>query len=384
MIKIGTLYTLYGRRAGAELYCEKIITGMIDAFSDISFLVYCNKEAYDTLSEHARITKKIIPFLSNQFLKAFWLEFIAAKNINKQNIDCFWIPSGTNSFPGPWKAKNYITFLDLGEYFIGSKYDFKRMVYRKHICIPRSLKRANGVTTISQTTARDLKNLFPELSLEPKTIYLGPSPRNTSNAINDPEHIITSETGIDLKKIILVPGRTDYIGKGLDTVMAAYQQFSADQANAPPLIFIGSQGEGHDQMLLAIRNLGLTEKAKYLGRVSDKCVDALYAIAEMVILASRYEGFGFPILEAWQHHVPIICSDGGSIPEIAGDAALHFHAGDVNALAEAMQKIHAGKTYGRELIEKGIARLSQFSWEKCYNEMRSAFLGIHDSDNNHR
>ena len=173
-----------------------------------------------------------------------------------------------------------------------------------------------------------------------------------------------------------MPGRTDFVGKGLDTVLAAYKQFSVNNVTSPPLIFIGSQGEGHDKMFIVIRDLGLIGKAKYLGRVSDICVDALYSMADMVILASRYEGFGFPILEAWQHHVPLICSDGGSIPEITGDAALQFHVGDTNALAEAMQNSHTNQALRKELVEKGNKRLSQFSWEKCYNEMKKAMLSI--------
>lgn len=376
MLKIGTVYTLYGRRAGAELYFEKILKGMVEAFSDIEFFVYCNSEAYNVIPENRRVIKKRITWLKNQFCKAFWLEFIAPAVINKQNFDVFWIPSGTNSFPGPWRAKNIVTFLDFGEYFVGTKYDFKRMIYRKLICIPRSLKRANGVTTISRTTAKDLKRLFPKVTQEPIAIYLGPSPRRTVKDIENPENIVALESGVSLKRIVLVAGRTDYIGKGLDTLLTAYQRFSNNGNNIPRLVLVGSPGENHNELLRSISDLGLNGKAMYLGRVSDRCVDALYALADMVILASRYEGFGFPILEAWEHGVPLICSNGGSIPEISGDAAIRFKVGDANALAEAMNTLYGNKALQKDLITKGKKRLELFSWDNCFNEMKKMFLEL--------
>lgn len=372
-MKIGTLYTLYGRRAGAELFFEMNIKGLHDNFQDISLVIYCNQEAYNTLElSSPRLRKVLVPQLNDQFKKALWLEFLSFKNIAEDRLDLFWIPSGTNSFPGRWNIPTVVTFLDFGEYHVKNKYDFKRTVFRKYISIPRSIKRGAAFTTISHATSNDLRSLFRK---ESTVIYPGSTPRSNDHAsfaVNS-EAVIFQETGQKLNTFFLVPGRTDYNGKGLDLLLQACSHLIKTARNSPLVISVGPQGEQHDTFIDSIKALRLENNVRWLGRVSDKCLQALYLKCEAVIIPSRFEGFGFPVLEAMLHEVPIVCSDAGSLPEVAGDAALIFKNGDYLDLADKMLSISSDNLLRERLITAGRKQLTKFDWNKSFAGLYELF-----------
>jgi hypothetical protein len=66
-LKVGTIHTLYGRRGGAEMLAEKLICGMVESFEDLTFIVYCNAEAFHALPDGiSRLEKCLVPALNNQ------------------------------------------------------------------------------------------------------------------------------------------------------------------------------------------------------------------------------------------------------------------------------------------------------------------------------
>jgi len=377
-MRIGSIYTLYGRRAGAELLTEQTLLGVSSRFRDITFVVYCNKEAFDSLPSSSRVEKHYVEALNNQYSKMLWIEFVSRRELIKDRIDMFWINSGCNAFPGPWNVPTLVSFMDFGEYHVPHKYDFKRLISRKLICIPRSLKRGTAFTSISNSTANDLFDLFNKKST---VIYPGASPRPLSTGSYDYKEVIRAETGHRCDDFILVPGRTDFIGKGLDVLLKAYSSILRSNLNVPSLVLIGPAGEQHELLLREISSLGLKDRVVWLGRVSDSCLNSLYKLSKFVVFPSRFEGFGFPLLEAMQFGKPIISSDAGSLPEIASDAALIFPSGDSSALATAMEQLISDPDLGSKLISLGLKRVNDFSWEQTYSKIYNLFLRMNNSNN---
>lgn len=375
-MRLATLYTLYGRRAGAELLVEKTLDQFLRQAPEVQLSVFCNTEAERVLKEQfPSIQTRPIPWLDRQIKKAFWLEGLAPHVLHREIFDVFWIPSGANSFPGPWKIPTLVTFLDLGEFFVKNKYDFVRTFYRKHLCIPRSVRRASAFTAISKNTADDLHRLFPSASLA-RVIYPGASPR-PPQAIEDPRAFIKKETGLQVQgRILFSPARTDYRGKGRDILLKTYAEYVRSTHDPRPLIMPGPPGEFHDSMLNDIQTLGLQDKAFWPGRVSDACMDAFYAISDVMIMPSRYEGFGFPLLEAMARNVPVICSDAGSLPEVAGNAALVFPSGDAEALLKNLRLLLSDPALANQLVQNGRQQLTRFSWEHYAGEMLEALRAL--------
>lgn len=372
-LHIAAIYTLFGRRAGAEMFFEKTVETIRQLFPELRWTVFCNQEAEAVLSRIGpRLEAVRIPLLDNQFRKAFWLECLAGGAVDARRPDVFWNPSGCNYFPGRWRCPTVTTFLDLGEYHIAGKYDWVRMLFRKRICIPRSVRRSVAFTTISQFTADDLGRF---LGVRENVFVVHPGP-----ATHRPEHqadaaaALFPRFGLKPGRYFFVPGRTDYIGKGLDLILAVRERLEKNWPEGIQLIFVGPPGDGHARFLAHLNRLDAgREQVRYLGRVEEGVLAALYQECLAVVLPSRFEGFGFPVLEAMGHRVPVLCSNAGSLPEVAGEAALLFDSESADDLGAKLLRLAADGDLRTQLVARGQAQLSKFSWEKCARGMVSAF-----------
>lgn len=371
-MKIATIYTLYGRRAGAELCFEKTVFTCAQLYPNDNWLIFCNKQSFEVMKDSPEnIQCKYIPLLDNQLTKAFWLEFISQKFVNKSTCDCFWVPSGCNQFPGKWNVPTLSTFHDLGEFHISHKYSVSRMIYRKRICIPLNVKRAKGFTSVSKFTKDDMVKYLGLPDSLIKVIYNG----NTPYSLEIPKESksIIKELGLHDKGYFFTPGRTDYIGKGLDILLKAYRDFGQSHQDIK-LVLVGPEGEGHQKLL---EDIGNDDNIKYLGRVDDATLVSLYSNSLVTILASRFEGFGFPVLEAMKYDSLIISSDAGALKEIAGNAAIIFKSEDYKDLLKKMYMVFdIDKNAIEDFKEKGKKRLAFFSWQKCAKEMMEEFRKV--------
>lgn len=377
-MKIATIYTPYKLRAGCELYFEKIIESVSMADSSIKWIILCNKEAHGILSDkfHSSGMELLyVPCLDNQYTKAFWMEFLSKKVVNSLNADCFWDPSGNNYYPGrQWNIPTLTTIHDLGEFQVRNKFGFIRTIFRKYISIPLSIRRSTAFTTISQLTANDMQR-FLNIPIENiRIIYNGHSPHEP--VMPQCSDRIIGKLGLSPQGYFFTPGRTDYIGKGLDILLAAFRQIRK-QGCDKQLVLVGPKGEGHHKLMKELEKDDCSGNIRYLGRVSNEELAALYKHCLSVIISSRFEGFCFPILEAMENEVPIICSDAGALPEIAGDAAYIFRSGDVDGLSTLMQQVLCcDRDTMVSLLQKGKERIKLFSWDKCAENMINEFRKV--------
>lgn len=114
----------------------------------------------------------------------------------------------------------------------------------------------------------------------------------------------------------------------------------------------------------------------FAGSVSDKDLSALYTGAESLVFPSLYEGFGLPILDAFNCGVPVVTSDLSAMPEVAGGAAVLVDPYNVNSIAEGIQVALRGR---KGLIEKGFKRAKQFSWVKTAQETLGVYKEVQDA-----
>jgi glycosyltransferase involved in cell wall biosynthesis len=113
--------------------------------------------------------------------------------------------------------------------------------------------------------------------------------------------------------------------------------------------------------------------ARLLIRPSNEDLMSLYSMAEAFVFPSWIEGFGLPLLEAMTCGAPVIASDRGSIPEVAGDAALLSDADDAEKLAQHIEQVLTSTAETERLRQLGYARAAQFSWDKTAQKVLSAY-----------
>jgi glycosyltransferase involved in cell wall biosynthesis len=111
-----------------------------------------------------------------------------------------------------------------------------------------------------------------------------------------------------------------------------------------------------------IKKLGIQKDVIFTGFVSDEQLRQLYNLSELFVFPSFYEGFGFPILEAFCCGTVVITSNTSSCAEIAADAAICVNPGDIKAIADAMERVLTDKFVEGTLRQAGLKRAQEFSF----------------------
>ena len=132
-------------------------------------------------------------------------------------------------------------------------------------------------------------------------------------------------------------------------------------------------GFGGEEIRAAIEKAGAGESVKLLGYVPDEDVAPLYGGALGMLFATLYEGFGIPVVEAFACGCPVLGGTEGSVPEIAGGAALLADPKDEAAIAAQIEVLLTDEAKRAELKTKGLERAKFFSWEKAAKDC----LGIY-------
>jgi glycosyltransferase involved in cell wall biosynthesis len=123
--------------------------------------------------------------------------------------------------------------------------------------------------------------------------------------------------------------------------------------------------EATERLDAAIQMLPESVRARIVrtGYVSERDKLALLSGATLLAYPSIYEGFGFPVLEAFAAGVPVLTSNVSSLVEVAGEAAVMVDPADVDAIAAALSELVADEDLRAVLSAAGVARASRFTWE---------------------
>jgi alpha-1,3-rhamnosyl/mannosyltransferase len=160
--------------------------------------------------------------------------------------------------------------------------------------------------------------------------------------------------------------------KNLEAAVGAFELV----ARAHPeheLVVVGARGWRDDALLAQMQASPVANRIVLAGRVTDDEPVALYRGADCFIFPSRYEGFGFPPLEAMACGAPVVCSDATSLPEVVGDAGLLVDAGDTDATAAAVGSVLGDRDRAAELGRRGRARAAAFTWAACAEATVAAY-----------
>lgn len=135
------------------------------------------------------------------------------------------------------------------------------------------------------------------------------------------------------------------------------------------LLKVGRDNQYRHHTISIIEKYDIRQDVQFIDFVSDEDLLSLYNFADAFITTSLMEGFGLPIAEAMAVGIPVVCSDQGSLPEIAGDAAIICPVEDSSAFADGVAKIIEDSTLRDMLIEKGKLQVSKFTWKNTIQNL---------------
>ena len=215
-----------------------------------------------------------------------------------------------------------------------------------NVLVTAAARRADRIITGSHTAAADVEQ---ELKVPADRISVVP------NGVTVPPAaaVAPADLGQGARPLVLSVA-TDLPHKNLAALVDGLALVPAD--TRPVLAFAG---HGTDAGALRARALerGVADDVRLLGAVGD--LEPLYAAAALFITATRFEGFGLPVLEAMVRGVPVACSDLPVLREVAGDAAVWLDPGDPATIGRA---ITAALGDAERLRSAGRVRAQGFSW----------------------
>lgn len=148
---------------------------------------------------------------------------------------------------------------------------------------------------------------------------------------------------------------------------------------APTLVLVGEGGRMREPIVRLVAELGVADRVLFAGRVPHDHLPPLYRGAAAVLAPSRYEGFGLPALEGMACGAPVLVSDGGSLPEVAGPAPIlpsEDTAGWVAAVREVLGERGSGNgSASLEARALRVAHAGSFRWEDASREVFSVLNG---------
>ncbi len=113
-----------------------------------------------------------------------------------------------------------------------------------------------------------------------------------------------------------------------------------------------------------LARLRLGDEVVFLGDVSHEALQGVYASACALVFPSRYEGFGYPPLEAMGCGTPAVVSNAASLPEVVGEAGVIVPEGEAGPLRDEMLRLLSDKPHRKRLAEKSLEQAKKFSWQR--------------------
>jgi alpha-1,3-rhamnosyl/mannosyltransferase len=226
-------------------------------------------------------------------------------------------------------------------------------------------RRADLLLTVSAASRRDvIRHLhIPQASESAvRVIYNGVDPQY---------HPPTGATSPHPPTLLFV-GRMDPY-KNLVAVIEALAILRAGRVPDARLRVVGAPDHRYPDAPDRARRLGLDEAIDWIGYASDDELLRHYQEADVFALPSRYEGFGLPVIEAMACGTPVVCGNAGSLPEIAGDAAIQVDPDHIRGLADAIARILTDPATAAALRDRGLAQAARFSWHTCAQQTLQAY-----------
>ncbi|MEO7911885.1 MAG: glycosyltransferase family 1 protein [Roseiflexaceae bacterium] len=370
-IGIDVRYLSHGLVGGVHTYIAHFVPALIELAAEHQIYLYADtKRAFELDALPANVTVQMLPWHGPQSSLAH--DLLIGRTMAADRLDVAHFPA--NYGFGPTNARTVITLHDainilpLREIIRGHG---KRprtiaMMTYLHFCSRAALRRADALLTVSAHAGRQIAR---HSGFDARRIFAVPhAPTPDLRRIDDPATIADVRRRFELPQQFVLADAL----KNPAALIYAWRRLSPELRERRRIVFFSR----HANPPAIVQAAATAGDALLLIRPGREDLIALYSMAEAFVFPSWIEGFGIPVLEAMTCGAPVIASDRGSIPEVAGGAALLADAEDYNALARHIALVLGNPAEARQLRERGFARAAQFSWRNTAQQILASYQSV--------
>ena len=357
--------------AGAAVYTYELARALATVDRDHEYVIFARGRHFDDLPAMrpgppagpayrtgrragVRVLKVRAP---SRLLRLLWEQTVLPLRLRHLRIDVLHSPHHTTPLV-PSGCRRVVTFHDLTFFLLPERYPTTRRLYFQTMT-RLSARVADAVIVPSEAVRADVMRI---LGLPPERVFAIPEAAGPAFHPQDAAAVeaVRRRYGLDGPFILSVGSLEP--GKNRERLLEAFARLRA-RGLEHTLVVAGQRAWRYEGEEPLAQRLGLADSVRFLGHVPQADLPALYSAADLFAFPSLYEGFGLPALEAMACGAPVVASNVSAVPEVVGDAALQVPPLDVEALADAMERLLRDEPLRANLRERGLKRAAGFSWE---------------------
>jgi len=366
-----------GEAIGVGHYTYQLIRNLLELDQENEYVLFFDFHVREKdIKKFAKPNVKIkfYPFSDyKKYLPGAYSEILGTATLSKEKLDVLHSTSPHSRIPAGYRGKCVVTFHDLSIYKIPGCYP-KISGAKEKMVYSLMAKKADRIIAVSQSTKKDMEEIFKIPSEKIDVVYSGLDKRFFEESKISSQKVL-EKYGIT-KRYILFLGTLEP-SKNITRLLEAFAKFKgkANPAAAGQnskfdyqLVLAGKRGWLSKEYPRTIKDLGLSKNVIFTGYIIGDELVPLFRNSQFFIMPSLYEGFGMTVLEAFATGTPAIVSRVSSLPEIAEDAAFYVNPMNTQEISEAMLKFSQNENLRNEFKAKGLEQVKKFNWQKTARE----------------
>jgi glycosyltransferase involved in cell wall biosynthesis len=275
-------------------------------------------------------------------------QFLIPFQLRNEKFDLFHSP--TYTIPLTFSSQGIITIHDLIPLIFPKDFGLRHRIFFRFV-VRRAVSRCLKIFTVSDQSQKDILTYLQggqdRMVITPNGLASHWGPKTSNPPFN-------RHYGLDQGYLVFVGNPKPH--KNFARVLSAFDLLIQEDHYPGKLVSIGVEPRQLSAELM--------DRILFVPHCNDQELGLFYSGADLLAAPSLYEGFGLPVLEAMACGCPVLISDQGALPEIAGDAGFQVNPYDIRAIKEGMREVLFNPDLRRNLKNRGITRAGHFSWEK--------------------